>query len=239
MSLKTEHATEQNRMHEKWMRHLSAVLIPKIMHVFAFGILIFLLVQSHGVRQSSAAPKDTTQKTKIEMKRDILYLKLNNNKIHQIIKHIKKSRERDGERTTHSRTLPHHTVCGAHKFKWKQIFLWDSKWSVASWMKQSDGIFERSSRLELICMLILVILNSDKPLICVHAFVSPISFYTLILMPVNATSNTKSKRIEWSRSAHTVKLTTKIWFFFPQRLTIGETETYTTSTSNYISRWCG
>lgn len=64
MSLKTEHTTEQNRMDEKWMRHLSAVLIPKIMHVFAFGILIFLLVQSHGVRQSSAAPKDTRQKTK-------------------------------------------------------------------------------------------------------------------------------------------------------------------------------
>lgn len=98
MSLKTEHTTEQNRMDEKWMRHLSAVLIPKIMHVFAFGILIFLSVQSHGVRQSSAAPKDTRQKTKskwnetfyISKSITIKYIKLLN---------VARSREREREKS--------------------------------------------------------------------------------------------------------------------------------------------
>lgn len=65
------------------------------MRLFAFGILIFSPFRLYRELWAIAAQRKRNKKNYIiESKRDILYLKLHNNKIHQIIKQQAKAKQR-------------------------------------------------------------------------------------------------------------------------------------------------
>lgn len=180
--------------------HLTAVLIPKIMRAFAFGILIFAFCLNRNVLQSSAANtranKLRTRGEKIESNRnETFYISKS-----ITIKHIKlllflnskKWRCRERER---QRKNGFFAMRADSNMEAKHIFIRHEM--ASSWMGNSQRNHLEKQQVELICMLILVSLNSDKPLICaccVPAFVrSPIPakpHYNVVL-------NTKWKRIEW------------------------------------------